>query len=292
MAAPSTQTYFRIMRVHQPTGVWLLMWPCWWGVALASPGLPSPVTLLLFFVGAFLMRSAGCVINDIADRELDAKVERTKNRPLANGEMTLGEAVRLVIWLLLLALGVACLLGKEVVEWSFAALPLVVLYPFMKRITWWPQLFLGLTFNWGAIAGWVAVRGMAELPTLLLYLGGVFWTLGYDTIYAHQDKKDDASAGIKSTALKLGTKTKPALFVFYTLAALCWAAAGFVVDAYPVYYILVGFIWLHFLLQITRTDLDNPASCFSAFSSNIVTGWLLFAAAILSNGKILDFIGG
>src|SRR5690349_2337918 len=216
--SPSIDCYLRIMRLHQPTGVWLLMWPCWWGVALASPEFPSVLTLFLFFFGAFLMRPMGCVINDLFDRDLDRQVARTKDRPLASGEITTGEALRLVLYLLLLALGVALLLGKAVLFWSMAALPLVVLYPLMKRITWWPQLFLGLTFNWGALVGWVAIRGQVELPAVLLYLGGVFWTLGYDTIYAHQDKADDQAAGIKSTALRLGKNTKPALIGFYTLA--------------------------------------------------------------------------
>jgi len=288
----STEVYLRIMRLSQPTGVWLLMWPCWWGVALASPEFPSPWTLLLFLAGAFLMRPAGCVINDIADRKLDAQVERTKNRPLASGEMNVGQAVRLVICLLTLAFGVAWLLGAAVVKWSLAAMPLVVLYPWMKRITWWPQLFLGLTFNWGALVGWVAVRGTIELPAILLYLGGVFWTLGYDTIYAHQDKNDDAQAGVKSSALRLGKHTKPALVVFYSLAVWCWVAAGFVIDVQSVYYILTLFIWLHFMGLIRRVDLENPASCFEVFSAHIVTGWLLFAAATLSNGRILGFIAG
>jgi 4-hydroxybenzoate polyprenyltransferase len=290
--APNTEVYLRMMRLHQPTGVWLLMWPCWWGVAFASTEFPSALTLFLFFIGAFLMRPVGCIINDIFDRDLDKQVARTQSRPLASGEMTVGEAVRLALWLLLLAFGVALLLGKNVVWWSLAALPLVVMYPLMKRITWWPQLFLGLTFNWGALVGWVAIRGTVELPAVLLYLGGVFWTLGYDTIYAHQDKADDEKAGVKSTARRLGKNTKPALLAFYTLAVFCWAMAGNALEAQPVFYILLGFIWLHFLRLTSRVHLENSASCFEAFSAHIVTGWLLFIAALLADGKFLGIISG
>jgi 4-hydroxybenzoate polyprenyltransferase len=290
--APDTEVYLRMMRLHQPTGVWLLMWPCWWGVALASPEFPSALTLFLFFVGAFLMRPVGCIINDITDRDLDRQVARTRNRPLASGEMTVGEAVRLAIWLLLFAFGVALLLGMSVVWWSLAALPLVVVYPLMKRVTWWPQLFLGLTFNWGALVGWVAIRGMVELPAVLLYAGGIFWTLGYDTIYAHQDKTDDQMVGIKSTALRLKKNTKPALLVFYTLAVLCWAQAGNALHAQLIFYILLGLIWLHLVQVTARVNLESPESCFEAFSAHIVTGWLLFLAALLADGKILGLIGG
>ncbi len=166
------------------------------------------------------------------------------------------------------------------------------MYPLMKRITWWPQLFLGLTFNWGALVGWVAIRGTVELPAVLLYLGGVFWTLGYDTIYAHQDKADDEKAGVKSTARRLGKNTKPALLAFYTLAVFCWAMAGNALEAQPVFYILLGFIWLHFLRLTSRVHLENSASCFEAFSAHIVTGWLLFIAALLADGKFLGIISG
>jgi 4-hydroxybenzoate polyprenyltransferase len=281
--APATDIYLRMMRLTQPTGVWLLMWPCWWAVALASPGFPSFMTLFLFFAGAFLMRPVGCIINDIADRKFDAKVARTQDRPLVTGEITVGEAVRLALWLLLLALGVAFLLGKDVVWWSLAALPLVILYPWMKRITWWPQVFLGLTFNWGALVGWVAVQGTVEFPAVMLYLGGVFWTLGYDTIYAHQDKADDAEAGIKSSALRLGKNTKPVLFFFYTLAVLCWAIAGQALQVQPIFYAVLAFIWLHFQWLLVRVDLENPASCHQAFSAHTLTGWLFFIAALLKS---------
>jgi 4-hydroxybenzoate polyprenyltransferase len=281
--APETDVYFRLMRLYQPTGIWLLLWPCWWAVALASPEFPSLWTLLLFLIGAFLMRPVGCIVNDLADRKLDAQVARTKSRPLASGEITTGEAIRLMIWLLFLAFWVAFALGDAVIQWSLYALPLVLLYPWMKRITWWPQLFLGLTFNWGALLGWIAVRGTIEWPALWLYIGGVFWTLGYDTIYAHQDKLDDTRVGVKSSALRLGDHTKPALVVFYTLAALCWAASGrAVADTLP-FYGFLGVAWLHLLWQVKRLDIHDPASCQNIFVSNGILGWLVFAACIVAN---------
>lgn len=277
---PEYNVYFRLMRLHQPTGIWLLLWPCWWSAGLASHGFPSLSMLLLFFIGAFLMRPAGCIINDIADRELDKQVERTKDRPLASGEITVGQAVRLLIWLLLLALLVAWALGENVVLWAALSLPLVMLYPWMKRITWWPQLFLGLTFNWGALVGWVAVRGTVDLPAVLLYIGGVFWTLGYDTIYAHQDKAGDIRAGVKSTALKLGAQTKTALMVFYAVAILCWTFSGQLIGSGMLFYGLMLVAWLQLVWQIRTVDIDNPDSCRAIFMSNSGLGWLVFAAMV------------
>jgi 4-hydroxybenzoate polyprenyltransferase len=251
--------YIRLMRLHQPVGIWLLLWPCWWGMAMATHGLPLLSGLVLFALGAILMRSAGCIINDIADRDIDKLVERTRNRPLASGELSLRQAFMLLAALLVTAAGVVMLLGPVVFMWGVLSLAPVVIYPFMKRISWWPQLFLGFTFNWGALMGWAAVRGAVELPAIMLYIGGIFWTLGYDTIYAHQDKLDDARIGVKSTALRLGLKTKQALGVFYLLAILFWAL-----------------VQLHFGWQVCNVNLDDPASCRRIFVSNIALGLLVF----------------
>lgn len=263
--------YVRLMRLHQPVGIWLLLWPCWWSLALASDGFPDIIMLTLFALGALVMRSAGCIINDIADRDFDRQVERTRARPLASGELTLRQAILLLTALLFLSLIVAVMLGASVVLWAALSLPLVATYPLMKRITWWPQLFLGLTFNWGALIGWVAMQGEIEWPAMILYAGGVFWTLGYDTIYAHQDKKDDARIGVKSTALRLGNKTKPVIFVFYTLSALLWLMAG--AEA-----LLLVPVYAHFLWQILTVDLSSPVSCLSRFKSNMWLGLLIFIA--------------
>ena len=267
--------YLRLMRSHQPVGIWLLFFPCVWALLIASSGHYKPAELLikisLFAIGAVLMRSAGCIINDIADIEIDKQVERTKNRPLASGEVSIWQAVLLLLMLLILSLLVAFLLGWLVVLWGALALIPVIIYPLMKRISWWPQLFLGLVFNWGAIMGWVAVRGTVELPTILLYLGGVFWTLGYDTIYAHQDKIDDAKIGVRSTALRLGNKTKPFVATMYSLAILLFASAGnSVVCTLSLIPAMIHAFW-----QVKSLDINSPLSARKVFLSNVYFGGLV-----------------
>lgn len=270
--------YFRLMRLHQPVGIWLLLWPCWWSVALATYDYPSLKLLLLFGIGAVLMRSAGCIINDMADREFDKQVERTKTRPLASGELGMTQAAAALLLLLTLALAVALMLGFQAVLWGVLALLPVAIYPFMKRISWWPQLFLGLTFNWGALMGWAVVRGQVEWPAIALYAGGVFWTLGYDTIYAHQDKTDDAKIGVKSTARRLGKHTRSAVAVFYTLAWLCWLAAGNLALMHDSYYLLMIPALSHLLWQVYRLDIHNPLCCRKIFVSNTWLGlWVMIA---------------
>lgn len=271
------------MRLHQPVGIWLLLWPCWWSITLASQGKPSLALLALFALGAIVMRSAGCIINDMADREFDKQVERTRNRPLACGALSMRQATMLLALLLMVAACIAFMLGWNVVVWSALSLPLVVTYPFMKRISWWPQLFLGFTFNWGALLGWVAVRGSIELPALLLYAGGIFWTLGYDTIYAHQDKIDDARAGIKSSALRLGNHTKRAVGIFYFIAIIAWALAGWAAASGMMFYAFLALAQLHLGWQICHVDLDTPASARRIFVSNSKLGGLVFLATLLSS---------
>jgi 4-hydroxybenzoate polyprenyltransferase len=265
------------MRLHQPVGIWLLLWPCWWSIALASDGFPSLKILLLFVLGAVLMRSAGCIVNDIADRDIDRQVERTRTRPLASGELTMAQAVALLLLLLALSFMVAMALGPVVVLWAALALLPVAIYPWMKRISWWPQLFLGLTFNWGALMGWAAVRGTVEWPAIALYIGGIFWTLGYDTIYAHQDKKDDARIGIKSTARRLGENTKPAVAVFYLLALAGWVAAAALAGSSLWSFACLFATGLHLFWQVKKVNLDDPISCRRIFVSNAALGWLAFA---------------
>lgn len=266
--------YFRLLRLHQPTGIWLLLLPCWWSIALASTGFPSLFLMGLFGVGAVAMRGAGCIVNDMADREFDRKVERTRSRPLASGEITLQQAFMVLLTLLCLALVIALQMNALVWLLAVASLPLVISYPFMKRITWWPQAFLGLTFNWGALMGWAAVRGTIEWPAMLLYAGGVFWTLGYDTIYAHQDKADDIHAGVKSTALRLGAQTKPYVAAFYVLATVLWTLAG--TQIHGAWFTLgMALIASQFVWQVRLVHLDDPASCMRIFRSNTTLGWLL-----------------
>ncbi len=272
----------RLMRLHQPVGFFLLLWPCWWAVALASAGTPPPALLALTALGAFAMRAAGCVINDLTGRKLDALVERTRTRPLASGEMTVFQALIVLAALLALALAVALTLGREVLLWSMASLPLIVAYPWMKRITWWPQAFLGLTFNWGVIVGWVAAKGAPEAATLALYLAAFCWTLGYDTIYAFQDARDDAEAGIRSTALRLRLKAKRWLGVFYGGTVVFLALAGWLEGAGMLYYALLTLVLADFFCQIRRLDMNDPISCRTIFFHNFWVGGIIFLAVMVA----------
>lgn len=275
--------FLRLMRLHQPVGIWLLLWPCWWSATLLAPGAPPIPVLLAFAAGAVAMRAAGCIINDLWDRELDAQVERTRTRPLASGEVTSREALILLAMLLFIGLGAAAMLGTNVVLWAMASLPLIIAYPLMKRITWWPQAFLGFTFNWGALLGSVAVQGHITLPALCLYIAGVWWTLGYDTIYAGQDMRDDAHAGIRSSALRLGGKAPRFIAFSYGLCITLLATAGYLEGAGTAYFIGLGAVASHFLWQISRLDMHTPESCKSLFISNRWAGALIWLACLLSH---------
>lgn len=259
------------MRLHQPIGIWLLFWPCAWALLLASAGTIDVTKLLLFFLGAVLMRSAGCIINDIADRDIDKHVERTKTRPLASGELNIKQAIGLLILLLLASLMIALQLGLMVVMWGALALLPVAIYPFMKRISWWPQLFLGLVFNWGTLMGWAAVRGQVELSAILLYLGGICWTLGYDTIYAHQDKIDDAKIGVRSSALRLGNNTKIFVSVMYALAIIFFAVSTD--DSYSSFFLAPAAF--HCAWQVYFLDINSPKSAKMLFMSNSWLGLII-----------------
>lgn len=268
------------MRWHQPVGYWLLLWPCWWSITLASyatnGALPEAKLLALFLLGAIVMRSAGCVINDLWDREIDAKVARTRNRPLASGALSVKQALGLLCLLLSAAAIVVLQLKIEVFWLALASLPLVILYPLMKRITWWPQAFLGLTFNFGALMGWVAVTGQIALPAVMLYISGIFWTLGYDTIYAHQDREDDIQAGVKSTACLLNEHSRIWVGGFYLLAVLGWLSAGYSAQLPSAFYVVLSLPAGHLFWQWRRFDKDNPARCLQLFRSNHITGFCLW----------------
>src|SRR6185503_18788416 len=217
--------YASLIRLDRPIGAWLLFWPCAWSVALAGAGRFMWVLILWLALGAWAMRSAGCVYNDIVDRDLDAKVERTRLRPLASGRVSLRGAWALLVGMSLIGLVVLLQLGRTAQIVALASLAPVAAYPFMKRITWWPQAWLGLVFSWGALVGWPAVRGEIELTALLLYAGSIFWVIGYDTIYALQDREDDALVGVRSSALALGRHARTGIAICYGLALLLWAAA-------------------------------------------------------------------
>jgi 4-hydroxybenzoate polyprenyltransferase len=274
------EPYARLARLDRPIGTWLLLFPGWWGIALAGPRWPDPPLMLLFAIGAIVMRGAGCTLNDIADREYDGRVARTRLRPIPSGRISVKQA--LIFMAALLAIGAAILLSfnRTSIILGVAVLVLIASYPFMKRITYWPQLFLGLNFNWGALLGWAAVTGSVGWPPVLLYLGGIFWTLGYDTIYAHQDKEDDAHIGVKSSALALGERTRPFLLGFYGIAAALWVAAGVADGLNPVFLIGAALAAAQLAWQAASVDTDDPIDCLRKFRSNRIVGWLMLIGIV------------
>jgi 4-hydroxybenzoate polyprenyltransferase len=280
--------YLRLARIDRPIGTWLLLFPCWWSVSLsASAGYRPPDLRLigLFALGALVMRGAGCTYNDIVDRKIDAQVARTAGRPIPSGQVSPAQAIAFLAALLALGLTILLQFNDLAIGLGLASIALVLAYPFMKRVTYWPQAWLGLAFNWGALLGWAAATGRLEAPALLLYAGGIAWTLGYDTIYAHQDKEDDALVGVKSTALRLGADTRPWLVAFFGLAVAGFGAAGWLAAlSWPFYLGLAG-VAAQFAWQVAGLDIDDPAGCLLRFKSNRYAGWLLLAG-ILAAGPI------
>ena len=286
-SAPAfARPYLKLARADRPIGVWLLLWPCWWSLAMALPGYGGSVRGLLgmyalFAVGAYVMRGAGCTFNDIVDRNIDAKVDRTALRPIPSGQVKLWQAIAFLIAQLLIGLWILLQFNWFTVALGASSLILIAIYPFMKRITWWPQAFLGLTFNWGALMGWAAVNGSLTSAPIALYAGAIFWTLAYDTIYAHQDKEDDALIGVKSSARKLGEKTKPFLGVTYALAIALFATAGIFSGMDWIFYVFLVPFALHLVWQVRRVNIDDPMLCLSVFKSNRDAGAILFLAWFL-----------
>ncbi len=272
----SVRPFAALMRIDRPIGSWLLFWPCAWSVALA--GIEGQWSLFaLFAIGAFVMRSAGCAYNDIVDRDLDARVERTRTRPLASGRVSVRAAWALVVALSLVGLLVVLMLPRTAQIVALTSLLLVAAYPFMKRITWWPQAWLGLIFSWGALVGWPAATGGFALPALLLWLGSVMWVIGYDTLYAIQDIEDDALAGIKSSARALGPHMRLGIGISYALALSGWGAAIWAVRPQPLALIALLPAALHLGGQVARLDPADGARALALFRSNRFTGLLLFA---------------
>ena len=271
--------YAVLARWDRPIGTWLLLFPCWWGVALA-PGWPDLGLLALLALGAIAMRGAGCTINDLADRDIDARVERTRNRPLASGALSPADALAFLIVQLAVGLVVLLNLNPAAIALGFLAMPLVIAYPFMKRITFWPQAFLGVTFNWGALVGWTAATGQLSAPALLLYAAGFFWTLGYDTIYAHQDKEDDALVGVKSSALALGRRTPEFVALFYAVMLVLLASAGALAGMRAGFFLMLVPVVLHLGWQVLGLRIDDPADCLRRFRANRDLGLLVFLAIL------------
>jgi 4-hydroxybenzoate polyprenyltransferase len=284
LAPAWTRPYLRLARLDRPIGSWLLLMPCWWSVGLAAVRAREGVNLwhlVLFLVCAFAMRGAGCTWNDIVDRDLDARVERTRSRPIPSGQVTVVAAAAFLALQALVGLAVLLQFNRFTIYVGLASLAVVAVYPFMKRITYWPQIVLGLAFSWGALMGWPATFARLDPPALLLYAGAISWVIGYDTIYAHQDREDDALIGIKSTALLFRERTKPMLALFYALAVALLALAGFSAGAGLIFALGLLAFALHLAWQIARLDVDDPVNCLAVFKSNRDAGLILFAGLVL-----------
>jgi len=288
-APAKVQPYLRLMRLDRPIGTWLLYWPCVFGLVLGAAADSRPFGTLkdIFYVillgiGAIVMRGAGCAYNDIVDRDFDAQVARTRGRPIPSGAISVKQALAFTIGLCLIGLVVLLMLNRTAIILGIASLLLVAAYPFMKRITWWPQAWLGLTFNWGAVLGYAAQTGTVDIGDLYLYAGLFFWTLGYDTIYAHQDKDDDALIGVKSTARLLGSRTRDWILGFYAVAFTLILAAGFTEHTgWPFVFLMLA-AGSHMLWQVRELEIDNSAKCLKLFRANRETGALIAAALIIS----------
>ena len=293
LAPAWSRPYLRLSRADRPIGTWLLLLPCWWGVALAAastgPRLWDLWIAASCAIGAFLMRGAGCTWNDITDRKIDAEVARTRSRPIPSGQVTVRQAL---VWMVIQALVAAFILftyNWATVGLGIASLALVAIYPFAKRFTWWPQIFLGLAFNWGALLAWTAHTGSLGLAPVLLYLSGIAWTIFYDTIYAHQDKEDDALIGVKSTALLFGDRTRPILRAFMILSVLLMTLAAILAlvpsGASPLALVTaLGGVWAfgwQLTWQLSRLDTEDPDVCLKLFRANREAGLIpaLFLAA-------------
>jgi 4-hydroxybenzoate polyprenyltransferase len=283
--APSwSRPYLRLARFDRPIGGWLLLMPCWWSAALAA-GVAGhvgqlPLTIVLFFVGAFVMRGAGCTWNDVTDRDLDALVERTRSRPIPAGQVSVPQAVIFLVAQALTGLVVLLQFNRFAVMTGIASLVLVAIYPFMKRITYWPQVALGLAFSWGALMGFAVLLGRIDAAALWLYAGSISWVIGYDTIYALQDIEDDALIGVKSTALLFGARTRAALTAFYAMAVVLIGVALALGKAGAPGWIALAIFAAHLAWQIVRLDISDAALCKRVFISNRDAGLLLFAGLL------------
>ncbi|KAB2851433.1 MAG: 4-hydroxybenzoate octaprenyltransferase [Hyphomicrobiaceae bacterium] len=272
--------FLQLGRADRPIGAWLLFWPCAWSLGLASlaagRAYVDPWHFLLFLAGAFLMRAAGCAWNDIVDRHIDASVERTRSRPIPSGRISVRQALAFGVGCSLVGLAILLQFNSFAVMVGIASLVPVTIYPFMKRFTYWPQAVLGLTFKWGALMGWAVTFGRLDLPALVLYGACIAWTIGYDTIYAHQDKEDDALLGLKSTALRFGSRTHRWLVLFYGLALAGLCVAGVMAGAGKIYILALVLAGLHMAWQIATLDTASPANCLTRFRSNHPLGAIVF----------------
>ncbi len=280
----AAKPYARLARLDRPIGWWLLMWPCWWSAGLAAVAagrpFPDPRHLALFMVGAIVMRGAGCTYNDIVDRDFDARVARTRSRPIPSGQVSLRAAWAFLVAQALIGLGVLLQFNGFAVATGVASLLIVAIYPFMKRVTYWPQAFLGLAFSWGALMGWAAAFGRLDAAALALYAGSISWVIGYDTIYAHQDKEDDLMIGVRSTARLFGPRTRPMLALFYAGAILLLGLAGWLAGTRGPFYVGLALAAAHLGHQAARLETEDPALCLRLFKSNRDLGWIVFLGIV------------
>jgi len=283
----AARPYARLARLERPIGWWLLLLPCWWALGLGQialgGGVPNLWYALLFLVGAVVMRGAGCTLNDIVDRDFDGRVARTQSRPIPSSAVSVTQAFAFLALLSLVGLAVLLQFNRFTVAIGAASLVIVAVYPFMKRITYWPQLVLGLAFNWGALVGWSSLHGSLALPPLLLYAGGISWTLAYDTIYAHQDKEDDVLIGVKSTALKFGDKTLPWLGMFFALSLVLVDAAIWLAGGTIIAHVGVAGAAMHAAWQLARFDHANAARCLDLFRANRIFGLIITLGLVLDS---------
>lgn len=282
-APDAFKPWLRIMRADRPIGAWLLLWPCWWSVALSSRAdsdFPDIKLLVLFAIGAFAMRSAGCIYNDIIDRDIDARVARTQGRPLASGQISLGSAVVCAVALSLIGLTVLLQFNPFAIALGFGSVGIVLIYPFMKRVTFWPQAVLGLAFSWGALMGWAAYFESLDLAPIVLYAAAIAWTIGYDTIYAHQDKEDDLLMGLKSTALRFGSNTSSWLSLFYGVTIGGLAFCGWEIGAGIFFFLGLMVAAAHLAWQVVTLNVADPQNCLDRFRSNNLFGAIVFMAMI------------
>ena len=278
--------FTNLTRLKKPIGFMLLFWPCAWGLTLAYDFNQSLIKyyyyLLLFFLGSVLMRSAGCIVNDILDKEFDSKVFRTKNRPIASGKISVKIAILYSLFLCILAFFVLINFNLFTIVLALGSMPLAFTYPLMKRFTYWPQFFLGITFNYGLILGWTAIKGQLDIVPILFYAGAIFWTLGYDTIYGYQDIKDDEIIGLKSTSIKFKGESKIFLFSCYFFLSVMFILGGYFLKFEYSYYLLLTIPFYHlFFYQMKIFNPHNPSSCLKAFKSNNIFGLIIFLIILI-----------
>ena len=279
--------WYQLARLDKPIGFLLLMWPCLWSYTLGSTIFSYNISLkyiIYFILGSILMRGAGCTWNDLLDKKYDAKVKRTQNRPLASNKISSVNAIIFLIFQLFLSLLILIQFNKITIIIGLLSIVPIIIYPLMKRITWWPQVFLGITFNWGAIMGWTAATGEITYHCMIMYIGCIFWTIGYDTIYAHQDKIDDNFLGLKSTAILFGSKTKFALSIFYLIfiSSILIIINIIEIKSFLINSLFIFFIFAHLFSQIFFLNIDNPDNCLKIFKSNNSLGVIIFML-LLSN---------